>query len=291
MGPPDLLFKYTSATTAEIVLETQTLRWSRPDKFNDPTEFQRVPLFKPTLNESYNYFIDILAESCQGRAAAIMGDLSPSARKLFQLLKLVSSDVVKRDAIIKNLKLSGPDFDEIAARRIYELIVKRCIEEARVMCLSADPINTAMWTHYADGHAGCVIGFRHLPEKDTVFQTVKIITYANYPEPLTCGADFFLYGNTANLSAQVLNGICFTKSIHWEYEQEWRAIWWELGGPTREYMIRPFYSDEIESITFGLNAKPQFVEGIKGLVRLNYQSCQMFRIVNSGGALSKIPVD
>ncbi|MEM5529339.1 hypothetical protein WN093_10965 [Gammaproteobacteria bacterium AS21] len=60
------LYKYMSSETAELVLESQRLRWSCPSTFNDLSELQRMPLFSPTINEGkheyLNNIIDIAFE-------------------------------------------------------------------------------------------------------------------------------------------------------------------------------------------------------------------------------------
>jgi hypothetical protein len=68
MKVPDILYKYMTADTAKIVLETKKLRWQSPDQFNDIHELQRMPVLSPCskkdnrnledglrqLTESYN---------------------------------------------------------------------------------------------------------------------------------------------------------------------------------------------------------------------------------------------
>jgi hypothetical protein len=54
---PDCLYKYTSASTAEIILETGRLRWSNTSMFNDLNEFQRMPVFFPSLEEDWDVYL------------------------------------------------------------------------------------------------------------------------------------------------------------------------------------------------------------------------------------------
>lgn len=53
-------YKYTSISTASIVLENKSLRWSSPTIFNDIEECQFTPFTKDELTKAHKEYISIL---------------------------------------------------------------------------------------------------------------------------------------------------------------------------------------------------------------------------------------
>jgi len=85
-----------------------------------------------------------------------------------------------------------------------------------VLCLSASPDNLLMWAHYAKSHEGFVLGFdaesgflkcpenNHWPQRVVYQETRPVVKISKTNFDPT--------------------GAYFTKSKHWEYEDEYRVI-------------------------------------------------------------------
>ncbi|MCK9812840.1 hypothetical protein M1B35_01410 [Pseudomonas sp. MAFF 302046] len=59
---PEIIYKYTAASTAKIVLETGRLRWQSPCQFNDVGELQRMPILSPSFEDSKSICVKELVD-------------------------------------------------------------------------------------------------------------------------------------------------------------------------------------------------------------------------------------
>lgn len=83
-----------------------------------------------------------------------------------------------------------------------------------VLCMASDPKNLLMWGHYGNSHKGVCLGF---DASYAPFSTAKPIRYSSERPsiPLT---------ESPLLNEAATESILLTKSPHWKYEEEWRAI-------------------------------------------------------------------
>jgi hypothetical protein len=88
MSIPNILFKYTSLETARIILESGTLRWSNPYVFNDILEFQKMPVFSPTVEERYHDYIDLLVGNIYDGKDVDVKKLSSLSQQLLMAISL-----------------------------------------------------------------------------------------------------------------------------------------------------------------------------------------------------------
>lgn len=95
--------------------------------------------------------------------------------------------------------------------RAPEAVSEEWREKIGILCLSEDPKNILMWSHYANNHSGICIGFN---TEITPFNTAAAITYSDERPK----AEFNSNPN------RLIERVLLTKSQHWQYEKEWRAI-------------------------------------------------------------------
>ncbi len=98
--------------------------------------------------------------------------------------------------------------------------------EIRILSLSASPDNHLLWSYYADGHAGFVVGVKII---DSNLFSFDKVTYVNdfKPEDLTT------------------EGILSMKHATWQHENEFRVL-------KKDYVPgSPFVQVEITDIIFG----------------------------------------
>lgn len=88
------------------------------------------------------------------------------------------------------------------------------VESLGVLCLASDAKSLLMWGHYGNSHRGVCLGF---DANFTPFSTAKPIRYSSERPniPLT---------ESSLLNEAATDSILLTKSPHWRYEEEWRAI-------------------------------------------------------------------
>jgi hypothetical protein len=141
------------------------------------------------------------------------------------------------------------------------------------LCLSETHDHILMWSHYASNHQGVVIGID--PAKGgQAFNFFGPVEYrSDYPahEDAKRMADSFLGRQYVAMThgPDIVKTMMFTKSEHWSYEREWRALRSHAGDPTGDHkkydinsQLVAIPNDAFCSIYLGCRADPAFVEEI-----------------------------
>lgn len=109
--------------------------------------------------------------------------------------------------------------DKVA--EIFDMFMRVTNRRVGVLSLSQDPLNELMWAHYANSHAGFVVG---LDTESEFFQPKP-------GEPKVCGELMnVIYTDTTPVvfvepkKFDIPKEIFFTKTTKWSYELEWRMI-------------------------------------------------------------------
>lgn len=84
-------------------------------------------------------------------------------------------------------------------------------EKVGILCLSEDPANILMWSHYSNNHSGICIGF---DTDQKPFSSAKMVNYSDERPAADFNSD----------SEKLFSRVLLTKSKHWSYEREWRSI-------------------------------------------------------------------
>lgn len=252
MNHPDIFYKYMSAETAVKVLKTSKLRWSSPLLFNDPSEWQRMPCFSPTIEEAYIKFIHVLVEHVYGSYEIDEDKLPALSKLIIDILKYSKRCGILKDNIVNELTKTDfiPRPDEKVTEELRKFI-NSFICEARILCVTTEYDNESMWSHYTDNFCGCVLGFRHIQEKDTPLLAATKVIYSLEKPVVGSGLDFLLYGDTPELRKNTLEAIIFTKKTSWSYEKEWRVVTWTHHQNNNKYEDLSFFPEELESVTLG----------------------------------------
>lgn len=283
MAHPEVFYKYMSARTARIVLESSSLRWSSPLSFNDLSEFQRMPRFVPTIAEGLRKFPHLLLDIVAGTVEIDEESLPPPTQLLLSILRRMTTSRSTVEEMTAALSPEIADADNKAEQALREFTLGLDLEAVRILCVTVAPDNEAMWANYAENHSGCVLGFRHIRTHDTPLLAARKVDYSEDAPVVGSGLDLLLYGNTEALSSKTVQAICFTKKAPWAYEQEWRAMTYRATPKNSTFSDFQFYGDELESITFGPRIDKIIVEELKALTRNKFRSCTMHKFeVNEG---------
>ena len=141
--------------------------------------------------------------------------------------------------------LSSPLNDKVMSNTssILEAIETR-VNKAGVLSFSLTPTETLMWSHYAGGHSGICVGietewFENFIEKEWESNKLiggKSVLYKEKPDfheillkSYAKKVDDGKKINIDHLFIDIVIPVLITKSIHWEYEQEYRVIRRESG--------------------------------------------------------------
>lgn len=236
------LFKYRSlhkdaAESTLRILSAREVYFSRPDSFNDPFEFRPRISLKATTKELISYFRRL----CEGNCP----ELNRQQRK------------EKVAELHDNWRNHRPAADDILRATIQE-VIRRC----GVYCLSEDPLNILMWSHYADCHRGICLGFNGEGTNPFFGPAQQVIYQDDYP----------VTNPIRDNPSTILDKLTLTKASSWAYEKEWRIIKHEQGPGTYR-----FERDDLKQVIFGANTSHEHIEAVLQALKVNHMSPQLYR--------------
>ena len=106
-----------------------------------------------------------------------------------------------------------------ATANFWRLHREQISKEYGVLCLAEEPDNILMWSHYADGHKGFVVGFNtdYPPfKREPLWKVVYQAERVKMDLTLRPGGPEHLESTKA---------VIRTKSLGWKYENEWRLVY------------------------------------------------------------------
>ncbi|WP_193777094.1 DUF2971 domain-containing protein [Pseudovibrio sp. Ad13] len=126
----------------------------------------------------------------------------------------------KSKPFIGNKKGEWRDLKDIEVQELIKSFRDQIISGFAFCALSENPLDILMWSHYANGHKGCVIG---IDFPDDINGHLKKVRYLDEPNKVDLKhfTDFHS-GKTRDLTPLIEN--LSVKAPDWEYENEWR-IW------------------------------------------------------------------
>jgi hypothetical protein len=185
---PKIIYKYCSLSTAELIINTNSIKFSDPASFNDP----------------FDCDVDLLE---------------------FNLPNKLDERTIHEIETIKGIFQNYTGFNDLIQEKgfiekMYREAQIEKVKGARVSCFSLIKNNILMWSHYADKHKGICLefdsditshGFTDLTEEDITEGEVGYTEYEriNY---LSSNRIFAVYK------------MLLCKSNTWSYEKEFRLI-------------------------------------------------------------------
>jgi hypothetical protein len=194
-----------------------TIKATIPIEFNDPAEFKVKFEFDATEQEKANRF-------CQ----------------------LWPNHIEECDDWVRNRTAHAESYDSLLLRA-------GLLRKAGVICLTLNPSDFLMWSHYAHSHTGFCIGFHATLLNDLVSRDCVGYDYVIYTkEPATV--------NFYKASEEEIGRAIFShKSPVWEYEKEYRLIFENSG-------VRKFDTSSIKEVVIGCRASKELRDYARGLV-------------------------
>ena len=216
---PEVAYKYRpvdlETDPKEFTLKLLThgsLFFAAPSQFNDPFD----------LNLDFSYH----ANSFERQRWA-----GQFARKFYPGL----SHKERREHVKRTLRKIRGNEIQAGGRKEYAEHVSRITREHNqnkgfgVYCCSGIRDNLLMWAHYARNHTGICVGFkrevlrqiatRHFDSSGRI-QGYKV----NYRDDIPYHS--FFKNRTDEETEQAYTDFIATKSKHWEYENEYRLVYW-----------------------------------------------------------------
>jgi hypothetical protein len=285
---PEILYKYTTSETAEIILDTGRLRWQSPCQFNDAHELQRMPLFSPTFAEAKPLYAERLYELVKSKLNMSIGFYSEWTKHLVAELRSIPQEKIT----LRDAQSAVDVYISKNKSKIQELFRKSTEQNndgsLRCFCLSENSNHPLMWAHYADSNKGCMFGFTHIEELSTPFLEAEKVQYSKTPPIIGSGLDFYLYGPSKELNRKTRLAIYHCKSEEWSYEQEWRVIYKNRFDKINKYTDYKFYNNELESVTFGLKTQESDKNSIRNTIESTYSHCKIYQMITDNGSTKRI---
>ncbi|NLF84340.1 MAG: DUF2971 domain-containing protein [Candidatus Gastranaerophilales bacterium] len=162
--------------------------------------------------------------------------------------------------------------------------IKQSLSDTSIFCLSETKDNLLMWAHYADNHTGVVVKFKIVPETDSPLESIKKVFYTDkIPEFPKFNISNNVVPDIYSLKGYVeelINIISLTKSIHWNYEKEWRIIS-KLRDKTKTSEIIPFAPEEVADVYLGLKIDSKNKQEIIEITKKHYPQAGIYQAVKS----------
>jgi len=245
-------FKYMSASTARLVLDNRTLRWSSPSLFNDPFDVPRELSFGITSVE--------IVEGLAQRFAALIehppedtSDLGPKLRLIVDTVKRGISPELRSEMIAGIKEMSETHLPTGASMEALRDLWRSWIPQFRILCLTESPAHSAMWFHYADQYKGAVLEFNCNDELDSAWLAAQPVIYPTAkPEIFEADgwAKLIMMPNELAIKT-IFHVTTYTKSPDWSYENEWRITSFKRPNDTELFTDYKFDPIELSSIYLG----------------------------------------
>lgn len=269
-------FKYMSASTGKIVLENSTLRWSTPGMLNDPYDVQfdlNIAVNQKLVRElQLEKMWKVFTGKTGGRQ---LNKLGLFIRETGRRLPKMSKREFRRE--FSSAIDEGYDRMATVLPSVQE-DVRKTMARTKILCLTEDPANTAMWTHYADQQKGVVLVFRSIPSLDSCFGMAEPIRYTDkLPVLLDEEGLSDIGAGLASIDArEQIQKLVFTKGLNWRYEKEWRICAGDGRFKDDPHEDIKFHKEELAGVICGLSISPEDRKDIIGLSK-NYPSAELFQ--------------
>lgn len=205
-----ILYKFVSSREAVIAMARGSLKFTKIDELNDPSEL--VPLMnreavRNSLAAIRTHGYDDRQFGWLGHQEAVLRLLSPETRILSRPATLELANRTLAMTVYDNL-----DFMEEQVLRTITLIRSR----VGVLSLTERFDSLPMWAHYGTQGKGYALQFKGLGQEFCGDETGSL----NALKPVSYVEDFV--GLTHDPSTQ--DNLFFCKLQDWKYEREWRVV-------------------------------------------------------------------
>lgn len=259
-------FKYVTADTAKIVLESGARRWSSPLLFNDPFDVQfdlhveydakkLVSLIREELWEIYSGRKELVPANAIGRMFKWFLTRVPglTREQLFvgqKLEELMRQSIQKTEELVPELQ---------AHQRLL-------LKDAKLFCVSEVHDNILMWSHYTRDHTGAVLEFDTDKDTESPLTRAEKVVYSKAMPRLRTQADMvrFFSGQSRMDQNVIMHNSIYTKASDWSYEREWR-VWLPGTEPTKQTLDIEYTREELVAIYFGCRMSEDNQIGLREL--------------------------
>lgn len=293
MSEPKYLYRYLPFNDfSKDILINNRLWFSSPSSFNDPFDSKILIDF---TDSSLDELIKIYRETKWFKNVANVSDTPEEESMLRAKYFLYEGDFIrdgnkaeKQEDFYKKYHYSLEEFfnDSQNQNDIYERGKENIQNHISfllsrawgVVSLTENKKDILMWSHYGNSHKGFCLQFstKHMVEmkekqqqnKTQVMKTVRI----SYDSSYHTIKEFLELDKKVNEFHQK---VLLRKSPHWNYEKEWRTIYFNADWNNNEDWLEckdryiTFPPEMLTGVIFGCEMKKEDREAIKHLVKSN----------------------
>lgn len=147
-----------------------------------------------------------------------------------ELLKNITISAIK-DSQYKEgdiEKLFEDDSNNWFIEEEKKIFFNTAVEDSYISCFSAEYKSILMWSHYSDFHKGICIKYNKQDLECLENMNLKNVIYSDEKRDITAEIiNQAAYDRKINKINKILEETIFTKSKCWEYENEWRLVYFK----------------------------------------------------------------
>lgn len=218
-------FKFMPVDTAMAVLQSSSLRYSAPWRFNDPFDhrvtfsfpFNQQEFTDALVNESLRVIFDESVQIPEPTEFGQMLLLTRRARSIIskeEITATIMSGALESGQLFKN------------SEQVLNETFTAFLAQSRVLCVTEELDNVVMWAHYASEHRGVCIKLQCVDEIDNTLLVARPVNYTTkYPDfPSLQNYAKHLTGEIPiDFAPLIYDHGVYTKHEDWGYEREWRV--------------------------------------------------------------------
>jgi len=273
-------FKYVSSEALRLTLTNMNVLWQSPRNFNDPFDTQLSLRYSFSWDEYYERLLQLILDSAFH--AEIPPEVrDPHLRGQLELVRQAQSIArnLSREEMESTLRASVPALvdtaQQVLSRKNEEW--EAHLDTWRVFCVTEDDNNLLMWSHYASSHSGAMVEFRCIPELDNALLAAQPAIYSA-DLPCSGGIDtILLEPHSVARTEETYRKLILTKSAHWSYEREWRAVLPDEEQNADGRMFVNLRPEELGRIVFGCRMPSEKREELAILARSKAPAVRLFQ--------------
>ncbi|MDX9664253.1 DUF2971 domain-containing protein [Pseudomonas sp. P5_152] len=279
MTMPEAFYKYMTHSTANIVLENQTLRWSTPATLNDPydiqfdlrIDFDRDKVRHQTLDKLWKIFTGELTIREDSKMSEAMNIWRPLLRGMPKkhFMKKMEEGIKKAFAELdKNIHQAYQD-------------TRQHLSTTKILCLTDSPTNQLMWAYYADSNRGVVLRFQDEPGAGSPYKLARQMSYMPDIPMLFEESELsdFLAGLITFDTNKRIHSLIYSKSDAWKHENEWRIFAGDGRNKFAPYEDSEFGAKELTGAIFGCRMPPDQRTALSLTIRRLYPHAEILQAV------------
>jgi hypothetical protein len=291
--PP--LYKYLDVQGATLSLRSRTFKHSKPSYFNDTEDLTIKSIFPETDEDAVKILnaglSDVILRNLNGTPTIE----NPTQRAKILQMQAAYRAHPKAAEIVKKGMIENPVYTLEAMRGRNAAFAKEIndfMQGYRVLCATTLIDSRRMWDRYAQNGEGFALRIVPNVMKDSKFQLFKPVAYVASRPALFESAEAFLegsiFGDAKQIRERSLHRVTYTKTLEWEYENEYRLVIPVIG--EADWNLMPYHPEEIAELHLGFNASPETKKEILGLATALNPEIQIFdTVLHDDGRVSTKP--